>query len=386
MKIKNLGSLCFGILLLNIVVFSVFCSENSNSDPGTDISDPNLTFERSSQSFTPMSTHDLCLGDVDSDGDMDVVLSNMGTNYSKVLLNNGLGNFTDSGQNLTQWGHGAGTGDFDNDGDPDIFITCASHNHNSKIYLNEGNGMYHDTGQNVGDLNRSGTGIHIIDIDSDGDLDCYINYYESQNRIFMNDGNGHFSESNFRIPDENLAFWADLDSDGDVDIFIKELGWGYITMINNGHGGFSEFWQYSDPDILYGDVALGDIDNDGDVDAVVSNGDDSASGLTKIFLNNGNGSFTRSENTIEETVWSHLALGDLDLDGDMDVFITNFGRTNKVFLNDGTGYFSDSQINFGGNTNSTWCVLGDLDSDGDLDVFIATFVDGPNEIWFNEIL
>ena len=67
------------------------------------------------------------------------------------MVNDGLGNFTDSGQQLTQQGHGLGLGDLDNDGDVDMFITCAHFGVNnvwyrkpSKIYFNDGHGMLQD--------------------------------------------------------------------------------------------------------------------------------------------------------------------------------------------------------------------------------------------------
>lgn len=68
----------------------------------------------------------------------------------------------------------------------------------------------------------------------------------------------------------------------------------------------------------------------------------------------------------------------------LDVFLNNFGLPSAVWLNDGKGNLFYSGIRLPGEWQNTGCPLGDLDGDGDLDVFIAAFGGGPNEIWFNE--
>ena len=57
-----------------------------------------LNFRKSSQSFAPKATFQIKLADLDADGDLDAVCANMHDNFSQVLLNDGKGNFTDSGQ------------------------------------------------------------------------------------------------------------------------------------------------------------------------------------------------------------------------------------------------------------------------------------------------
>ena len=65
-----------------------------------------------------------------------------------------------------------------------------------------------------------------------------------------------------------------------------------------------------------------------------------------------------------------VALGDVDGDGDLDAFVANSNQANRVWLNDGSGTFTDSGQSLG--DSSSWAVaLGDLDGDGDLDAFVG---------------
>jgi hypothetical protein len=144
---------------------------------------PLVSLESSPQLFGRTETFQVGLGDLDGDGDLDAVLANMGANYSQVWFNDGAGQFADSGQRLTQQGHGLGLGDLDGDGDLDIFMTCAHYGGGggwskkpSRVYLNDGGGTFQDTGQDLGDTDLSGNGVNLIDLDGDGDLDAHEIY------------------------------------------------------------------------------------------------------------------------------------------------------------------------------------------------------------------
>jgi Tol biopolymer transport system component len=350
-----------------------------------------LSFEKSPQGFDPWPTFQVVLADVDGDGDLDAVFANMGPHHSQVWLNDGSGGFIDSGQRLTEQGHGAGLGDLDGDGDLDLFISCAGyteghveHHKPSKVYLNDGAGVFHDSGQDLGDTELSGTSVDLVDIDTDGDLDACVRYYEHPYKVYLNDGHGTFTESGPTFSSEAVLAWGDLDGDGDVDVFVKERGQGYQVMLNDGTGNLADHWRWENTSVTWGGVALGDLDGDGDLDAMVANGDHDNSSPTVVLFNDGTGRFAGSDQQLSTTTWGEIGLEDLDGDGDLDAFITNFQQPDEVWLNDGQGVFRNSGLSLGGDNPSRGCAFGDLDGDGDIDVFVASFGDVPNVIWIQE--
>jgi WD40 repeat protein len=351
---------------------------------------PPQLLEKSPQEFGYTETYQVGLGDLDGDGDLDAVFANMAANDSKVWLNDGVGQFVDSGQVLTQQGHGLGLGDLDGDGDLDLFITCAHFNSGggwskkpSRVYFNDGTGGL-QSGENLGDEDLSGNDVNLFDVDGDGDLDAHVVYYEAPDRVYLNDGQGGFNDSGLALSPEEIA-WGDLDGDGDVDLFGKTHGQGYGVGLNDGMGQFADGWQMEDGRAMIGSLELGDLDGDGDLDALVANGFRTGGSYpTMLLWNDGSGQFSDSGQSLNETKAADFGLGDLDGDGDLDVFVVNMDLPNEVWLNDGAGQLLDSGLRLQGAAGSmnTQPSLGDLDGDGDLDVFVASFR-GPAEVWFN---
>jgi len=345
---------------------------------------PLLILERSAQNFTVRGTFQAGLGDLDGDGDLDAVFANPMQNNSQIWLNDGTGTFTDTGQKLTSYGHGVGLADFDEDGDLDAFIACHQFVTPSKIYLNEGRGIMTDTGQDLGDRSISGTEVNLLDLNGDGHMDVHVMYYSPNglpDKVYLNDGHAIFSDSGLALDEEPIA-WGDLDGDGDVDYFGEQQGKGYVVQLNDGTGQFKSGWHMDDSQTTIGGIALADFDEDDDLDALVTNGfRDTGSFPSRLFLNDGTGQFTDSGQTLNPTMGSELAVGDLDLDGDLDVFVANSDLPDEVWLNDGNGYFSDSGLRLEG-IFSTKPSLGDLDNDGDLDMFVGSLT-SKLQIWLN---
>jgi hypothetical protein len=341
-----------------------------------------ILFEKSTQAFSSVPTWKIGLADLDNDGDLDAVFANGQSNDSQVWLNDGGGIFIDTGQQMGKYGHGIDVGDIDGDGDLDVIISTHTDSAVTRAYLNDGSAIFQEL-EGSFDANI-GFSVELLDIDGDGDLDA-VGEDTSATNVYINDGMGYFTPSQISLP--LTTIWGDLDSDGDTDVFIKEDGVGYSVRINDGSGNLDKHWSHADTTaMLLGDMALADVDNDSDLDVIITNGHfQSTSYPALVFFNDGTGQFIDSKQRLSAVRNSGVNLGDLDGDGDLDLVLTDYLEPNQIWLNDGAGQFVDSSFRFGGDQFYRHIHLGDLDGDGDIDIFLATFgiSSGPNEIWFN---
>lgn len=194
---------------------------------------------------------------------------------------------------------------------------------------------------------------------------------------------GTFVDSGQALAAAGAAALGDLDGDGDLDAALATDAGGALWM-NSGAGIFADSGQALGDTYMVG-VALGDLDGDTDLDVVAV--EDAASSI-RVWLNQGGaqggaqGVFAGGGPAFGGDLPGGVALGDLDGDGDLDIFLArNIGRPNQVWLNNGGGSFSDSGQSLGAGSSSA-AALGDLDGDGDLDAFVA---DGAaNTVWVNQ--
>ena len=127
-------------------------------------------------------------------------------------------------------------------------------------------------------------------------------------------------------------------------------------------------------------IAIADVDMDGDNDVFTTN----YIGPSKLWLNDGNGNFTESVQNFGNSEAHAVAIADLNSDGFPDIFLLNHAAPCKVFFNDGKGNFKDSGQNIGSvGDNPGMVVPGDVDNDGDLDAFIS-YYQLPNRLWLND--
>lgn len=347
-------------------------------------------FVNTNQSLDPDDfTTDIALGDVDGDDDLDLVIVNS-FNPNRVYTNNGSGTYTDSGQELGDTPVGPnGTqsvalGDVDGDEDLDMVTGNAPSQGTStnRIYLNDGAGAFGDSGQALGGEGEFTYAVALGDIDKDGDLDLVVGNLATPNQVFINDGAGVFTDSGQALGGANatqaLAL-GDIDGDGDLDLI--EGNGGAVgehpnhVYVNDGTGTFTDNGQSLGVSITL-DVALGDIDGDGDLDLATGN----ASALgNRIYTNDGTGIFTDSSQNLTGNIntWS-IDLRDVDDDGDLD-FISGNNSDTTVWVNDGAGTFAHSgQILTNVNTHAI--ALGDVDADGDLDLAVGNGFTGEGSV------
>jgi hypothetical protein len=180
------------------------------------------------------------------------------------------------------------------------------------------------------------------------------------------------------IVDAFVVALGDLDDDGDLDAFIIGGQNPAAVWYNDGGGIYSNSGQSLGLGLNHG-VALGDLDGDGDLDAFVVNNDQP----DMVYLNDSSGVFTDSGQRLglASEYGNFVWLADLDGDDDLDAAVRNYIHQNVIWYNDGTGTF-DSPWAFGGDDSGNMG-LGDLDGDGDVDMFM-TNGDNPMEVWLND--
>jgi hypothetical protein len=309
---------------------------------------------------------------------------------AQVWLNDGQGGFSLE-QDLaipSGWRMGLDLGDLDGDGDLDAFIVVAAGP--GRVLLNQGGtqgqtaGSFADSGQQLVAASGFGFDLDLGDIDGDGDLDAYV-AHERADMVWLNDGQGGFQDSGQRFGEAITAAVALADLDGDSDLDALAGGWDEPARVwlNDGQGVFADSGHFLTTAAFHiHGLDVGDLDGDGDLDVFLA----LASGHpNQVWFNDGQGVFSYSGQQLASALGHAVLLGDLDGDGDLDALMANAassaGAPNTVWLNDGQGSFADSGLRLG-NGISYGLALGDLDGDGDLDAFAANN-DSPNRVWLN---
>lgn len=333
------------------------------------------------------------LADVDNDGDLDVVAIGRPGSSGVILENyDGRAHFMFNGEVITGTTKELDLGDLDGDGDLDIYAVSDGLLPNDRVLLNDGQGHFTPTNQNLGDTSNAHA-IKLGDLDGDGDLDAFVAVYsDQQEEVWFNDGTAHFTKSSQQFGDgQSVGIeLGDVDLDGDLDALVVNANFAGNTLYFNDSNGFFNYGQTigTSENSDSQRAALEDLDGDGDLDAFIVN---QRAKPDEVWFNNGNGVFYDSGQRLDTADGEGLALGDLDGDGDLDAFIGNerdvSNPADTVWFNNGQGYFIDSGQRLGSD-NSVVALLGDLDGDGDLDVFINnTYPSGgddePAQVWLN---
>lgn len=333
-------------------------------------------------------------GDYDSDGDLDLYVSNFGPNV--FYRNNGDGTFTDvtaaTGMGDAGWGGGCSFVDFDGDGDLDLYLV------NYLIYK-------------PGDEEGSPIPYLVEHLRDLRDVKAYagpLNFPAAANLLYRNNGDGTFTdvapESGADDPtgrDMGMAA-GDFDNDGDPDFYVADDEGANSLLRNDGPwpgGSFTDIGLFSgtayDADgssqSTMG-VAFGDYDNDGLLDLATTAFQGEAFSL---YRNDGDGFFndvatsTQTSSVTRPMLGWGVTFADLNCDGYLDLFIatghvqdgvedidasTSTAQPNLLLLNRGNGTFLDASASAGPGLqllrSSRSCVTLDYDNDGDLDIAI----------------
>lgn len=325
-------------------------------------------------------------------------------------------------------GSGVGWFDFDCDGWPDLYCCQGAafggnpieETHSNTFLHNREGATFSDVTSEAGLLDtRYSMGIASADYDNDGFADLCVTGYE-ENTLLHNNGDGTFAR--VEIPQQSSpgrlsasSCWGDIDADGNLDMYVTNyarLGpedyplcthtvgdkktpiachpseldrMPDLLYHNTGDGRFTEISQAAGIGEGEGRQGLGviaaDLDHDGDTDFYVAND------TTPNYLweNQGNGRFEDRGQDSGTSTNRHgareagmgVAVGDVDGNGQLDLFVTNFyNETNTLYRNEGSLLFSDVTDELGLGAPSRLRLafgvsLADFDNDGWLDLLTA---------------
>lgn len=273
--------------------------------------------------------------------------------------------------------------DVDGDNDQDVLITGArSYGSIANLYINDGLGNF-TIDENTPFSSVSNGSVAFADIDGDDDQDVLISGYGSGSAsLYQNDGSGNFTKlqnTPFEGVSQSAIAFADVDSDSDMDLVLTgDNGSQNITRFykNDGNGNFIEEEDNPFAWVANGSVCFTDVDMDTDKDLILIGENNADIQVSKLYLNDGNGGFIeQTETPFEGVKESSVVFADVDEDNDLDVLIagisTNGVHITKLYLNDGTGYFTED-INdyFIGIANGS-IAFADIEGDNDKDVLIT---------------
>ncbi len=336
-------------------------------------------------------------GDLDNDGDIDVVLGCWGPDA--VFRNEGGGAFRDvtegsgfDGDHLTT---SVALLDFDGDGFLDVFLAryvipdpdrvcggaagkreyCGPKSYDpipDALYRNRGDGTFEDVSVSSGIAGEasSGLGVAVADFDRDGRPDIYVANDQRANHLWMNQGDGTFREEALQrgvalsgrgnVEASMGVDVGDVDGDGHLDVFLTHLmGETNTLYLGSDRGLFRDASSRSgvggpSRDLTAFGAALLDLELDGDLDLVIADGavssDRQRPGTTneppldvygqpnQVLRNDGTGVFEEAAAGLGTfasiaEISRGLALADLDRDGDLDVVVTNVAGRARVYEN-----------------------------------------------------
>ncbi len=318
------------------------------------------------------------LVDIDNDGDLDVI-TNSGSGAVKIFKNSGTGAMTlfdtISATNLRDFT----VSDFNGDGLADVFIVT---NDSYGVVLNQGGGTF---GNYAGFATFGGSFFYSKagDYNNDGKQDVLIGFNDTFGGsgfgsggpgkylyVAYGSGTGTFTDATTSasiVLDASGSYEfqvSDLDSDGNLDIIDSYTSDGTLHVYyGRGNGSFETRRTYT----LGGNglsAAQADFNHDGLTDFLAT----SDAGTTEIFINNGNRSFTKTVlSSLNGEFFTTPTVGDIDGDGNQDIYMSGLGVDDAILLGDGQGGFSVVRRNRGGDGALRQNLLGDLNGDGVVD-------------------
>lgn len=363
-------------------------------------------------------------GDFDNDGWVDLYVVGGDGQENLLLKNMANGSFSDMAEfaevNLLTKSSGPSFGDLDGDGFLDLFVGSVGGSE-PKLYLNRGNDKFLDITESSGlVLPGNNFGATWGDYDKDDDLDLVITHWSSISQdhyayFWRNNGDNTFTDvstevgitevmQQFGTRDKSFTpTFADINNDGWQDLLLVSDNHRTRFFINKKDGSFTT--NSTDREIISDNAgmgsAVGDYDNDGDLDWFVSaitfkDGVKHFGSLTpgnRLYQNQGDGTFIdkTDEAGVRDGYWGWAAcFADFNNDSHLDIFHVNGMQgenidpkfkddPSRLFMSNGDGTFTESSLDVGIDDRAMGrgLVCFDYDKDGDVDLYTANYNQAP---------
>jgi len=294
--------------------------------------------------------------DYDADGDLDLYLSRFLAEDDRLYRNDGDFTFTDvsaqAGILPGGMGIGAAWGDYDNDGSLDLYVCNRTGSYAdvtpNRLYHNLGDGTFEEVSLALGVQDDDSPTLLCtwLDYDEDGDADLYLGTDKGtglieNNALYQNQGDGTFVEV---TEQSNTAAYVDcmgiaigdFDNNGSKDLYVTNTPPGNLLLMNDGTGVFvdrTDEAQVASFEIGWG-CAFFDYDHDMVLDLYVCNM------VARNRFYHHEGAFPATDIAgvcrIDDPETSYcMALGDVDMDGDLDLLVQSDGVNVRLYMNDG---------------------------------------------------
>lgn len=273
-------------------------------------------------------------------------------------------------------------GDLDGDGDQDFFATGKGGPIRTTLYLNDGTGQFSADTTNQFQQVFNGD-VAVGDLDNDQDLDLLVTGASGSTpsvNLYLNDGAGNFTAAPavpFVPSIGGEVKLGDLNGDQILDVAMNGIDaqGGYFTKLylNNGSGTFAEVANSPFEAIGPGRIELVNVDADNDLDWIQMGENASGQASTKLYLNDGAGNFQLAPNTsFANHQTGDIAAADTDNDGDMDFILTGIDDSARIltvfYLNLGGGNFAPGDTSLFPGLFAGVSEFADFDRDGDQDL------------------
>ena len=266
-------------------------------------------------------------GDLDGDGDIDAVVVR-DTLPALSFSNDGRGILTLVGKIPDSDGQARSAILFHADGNGSLDLAVVTRRGSDRLYLGNGHGGFY-TGVDLPDDGFGSTGVASGDLDADGDIDLVIARRDGAASVVMrNDGGNNFYPLKLAGSegDHRKTAIADLNGDGKLDIVLVSTDGLHLLYLQDNQGDYSSFVSFGDKNDTVQALAVGDLDRDGDTDLVAG-----ADGANIVYNNDGTGVFVRQTIPSDADTYG-VAVGDMDGDGFLDIVFANSGSANEVVL------------------------------------------------------